>query len=277
MAGSRAWSAAAEPRRRIGHHVEFHASIGSTNDRAWELLRAGDEGAAAVADLQTSGRGRQGRPWTSPPGVNLLVSVGIRPRLSVTDAWQLTFGAALAVREACRSTLSHGSTAAIALKWPNDVVDQGGRKLAGILIETAVSGDRISEAVIGAGMNVNWPRGEMPPELVDSTSSLLELAGAAVDRVGLLRVYLAALDAEVAGMEAGVAPLERFRAASWLTGRGVRVAVADREVDGRVVGVGEDGSLALETDAGRQHLAWGEVVQVQAASATASNAGLATA
>ena len=78
-----AWSAAADPSRRIGRAVEFHAEIDSTNDRAREALDepgVGD-GLAVVADLQTAGRGRRGRTWTSPSGVNLMLSVAVRPRI----------------------------------------------------------------------------------------------------------------------------------------------------------------------------------------------------
>jgi BirA family biotin operon repressor/biotin-[acetyl-CoA-carboxylase] ligase len=243
--------------------VEFHASIGSTNDRAWELLRAGSDGVAVVADLQTAGRGRHGRTWSSPAGLNLMVSVGIQPRLLVTDAWQLAFGAALAVRAACESALAQRSAAGIALKWPNDVVGNDGRKLAGILIETAVSGDLIAEAVVGAGINVNWASAEMPHEIAGTSTSLSDMAEAVVDRVALLGAYLATLDTEVAGIEGGSSPLERFRNASWLTGREVRVSVADGEAAGTVAGIGDHGSLLLQTDAGLEQLGWGEVVQVR--------------
>ena len=277
MTGSSAWSAAAEPRRRIGHRVEFHASIGSTNDRAWQLLRDGEEGVAVVADLQTAGRGRQGRTWTSPSGVNLMVSVGIRPRLPVTDAWQLAFGAALAVREACLSALPGETSMKIGVKWPNDVVDDEGRKLAGILIETAVSEDRISDAVIGVGINANWPRAQMPPDIVETSTSLADLAKRDIERVALLRVCLGGLDAEVAGLEARVTPLERFRAASWLAGRHVRVAVGDRHAQGQVAGIDHDGSLLLQTDAGLERLGWGEVVQVRTSPETQTEQRLATA
>ncbi len=83
------WSAAADPSRRIGRTVEFHAEIGSTNDRAREALRRRREaatGLAVVADLQTAGRGRRGRTWSSPAGVNLMLSVGVRPRIEAADA-----------------------------------------------------------------------------------------------------------------------------------------------------------------------------------------------
>src|SRR5438477_12037079 len=129
MAHASLWNSAEDSGRRLGGRVEFHASIGSTNDRAWELLADGDEGTAVVADLQTAGRGRRGRNWTSPPGVNLMVSVGIRPRIAAADAWQLGAATALAVLEACRLALPRSVPDELALKWPNDVVDEGGRKV----------------------------------------------------------------------------------------------------------------------------------------------------
>src|SRR5205823_2439632 len=151
MAIATDWSNAGDAGRRLGRTVEFHASIGSTNDRAWERLRQGDEGSAVVADLQTAGRGRHGRTWSSP-----------------------------------------------------------------------------------AGVNVNWPRTEMPSEIAGRATSLMDLGGGAVDRVALLRSYLIGLAGEVAGLEAGISPLERYRAASWLNGRDARISVGERVVAGRV-------------------------------------------
>ena len=262
MANDLQWSGAGNRDRRLGRTVEFHASIGSTNDRAWELLRHGDESAAVVADLQTAGRGRRGRNWTSPPGVNLMVSVGIRPRIAAADAWLLGAATALAVLGACRSALPRSVQDELALKWPNDVVDERGRKLAGLLLETAITDDRVSEGVLGVGMNVNWRRAEMPADLVDRATSLIDLGGSALDRVALLSAYLGALEDEVTRLEDGSSPLERYRAASWLTGREVSVSAGDRLVQGRVQGIASDGSLALEMPGGVAGVAYGEVVHV---------------
>src|SRR5438045_4062285 len=165
MAHASLWNSAEDSGRRLGGRVEFHASIGSTNDRAWELLADGDEGTAVVADLQTAGRGRRGRTWTSPSGVNLMVSIGVRPRLAAGDAWQLGAATALAVLDACRSAVLLIARDGLSLKWPNDVVDESGHKLAGLLLETAISDGRVGEAVLGAGINVNWRRAEMPVDL----------------------------------------------------------------------------------------------------------------
>lgn len=252
------WSAAGDDRRRIGHEVEFHARIESTNDRAREALREpGGEGRAIVADLQTAGRGRRGRAWHSPAGVNLMMSVGFHPRIAAHDAWQLAAAAALAVRRACHPW------AELTLKWPNDLLASDGRKVAGLLLETAIDGDRVGEAVIGIGINVNWPRTEMPEEIAPNASSLMEVSGVPIDRRALLRRLLDALDVELAAIEAGLSPVQRYRDASALDGRWVEVMVGDERRRGRVAGIGDDGALLLDTPGGRAAVSHGEVMKVE--------------
>jgi biotin-(acetyl-CoA carboxylase) ligase len=103
----------------------------------------------------------------------------------------------------------------------------------------------------------------MPPEIAERATSLAELAGRPVDRVELLGELLTRLDAEVAGLEAGASPLDRFREASVLDGRSVRVEVGDTALEGVAAGVADDGALLLDTDAGRVALSVGEVVAVR--------------
>lgn len=255
------WTRAADPARRIGHAVEAHATIGSTNDRAREALRAsGTDGLAVVAEHQVAGRGRRGRAWVSPPGVNLMVSVAIRPRVEPARAGLLGLATALAVRDACTAVVPG---AALGVRWPNDVVTRDGLKVAGLLLETTLAGDRLADAVIGTGINVNWPRAEMPDEIAGRATSLAELAGAPLDRVELLGALLARLEAEVAALEAGASPVDRLREASVLDGRAVVVEVGEEAVEGVVAGIGEDGALLLDTPAGRLGLSVGEVVVVR--------------
>lgn len=260
-----AWPAAVDPARRIGWSVEAHEEIDSTNERARALLETPNgAGVAVVAELQTAGRGRHGRTWSSPAGVNLMVSVGLRPAIAAADAWMLSAAAALALREACTRVLPAGVPVP-GLKWPNDLVDDSGRKLAGILVETAVAGSRLEHAVIGTGVNVNWPRSAMPAEIAERAIALCDLAGATVDRVALLDAYLGELDRRVRALEAGESPLDAYRTASWLDGRRVRVAFGMRELEGRVTGIGSGGRLLLETDDGPIRLDHGEVLRVGAA------------
>ena len=245
-----------DPRRTVGRRVEYHERIGSTNDRARELLRAGEEGTVVVADLQTAGRGRRGRAWESPSGVNLMLSAGLRLALAADAAWQLGAATALAVRAAC------APHAELQVKWPNDLVTRDGAKVAGLLLETALADDRLVQAIVGIGINVNWRRAEMPPEIAARATSLCDLAGIEVDRGALLGRLLDELDAELLALVQGDSPLARLRAASWLDGRPVRVTAEEDEVDGVVAGIGDDGALVVETDGGRRFVSYGEVVAV---------------
>lgn len=260
LSDSPAWSAAARAGRRIGHAVEAHQRIGSTNDRARALLEgSGAEGIAIVAEEQTDGRGRRGRTWSSPPGRNLTVSVALQPRLDVAHAWQLGLAAALGAWRAC------GEVTAVALKWPNDVVAPDGRKLGGLLAETSLTGDRVATAVIGIGINVNWPRAEMPAEIAATATSLAELAGRSVDRVALLAALLEALDGEVARVEAGESPLARYRAACSTLGATVMVEVGERRIEGVAVDLDEAGALIVAAGGERVAVTSGEVTRVRPA------------
>jgi BirA family biotin operon repressor/biotin-[acetyl-CoA-carboxylase] ligase len=245
-----------DPARRVGSSVEYHAQIGSTNDRARERLNAGDDGVVVVADLQTAGRGRRGRSWQSPPGLNLMLSIGLRLDLPADAAWQLGASAALAVRQAC------APYADLQVKWPNDLVTHDGAKVGGLLLETALAEDRLVQAIIGVGINVNWRRAEMPAEIAHRATSLRELAGAEIDRTALLGRLLDELNAELLGLERGESPLARLRAASWLDGRPVRVTAEQNDVEGVVAGIAEDGALMIETERGRRAVSYGEVVAV---------------
>lgn len=255
------WSRAADPARQIGHAVEFHAEIGSTNDRARTALHEpGGEGLAVVADLQTAGRGRRGRTWISPAGANLLFSVAWRLRIAPRLAGLLGVASALAVRDACASS---APDAGLAIRWPNDLVDRDGLKVAGLLVETALEGGELAEAVVGIGINANWLPDEMPPEIAVKATSLQALGGAPVDRVALLGDVLAALDAEATALERGELPLARLRASSWLDGRLVAVDTGSETITGLAVGIADDGSLLLDAEVGRLVLSIGEVVQVR--------------
>lgn len=256
-ATSAAWEAASRPKRRIGHAIEAHRAIGSTNDRARDLLAAPDgDGRVVIAEEQTAGRGRRGREWLSPPGLNLLFSIALRPRIAATDAWQLGLASALAAADAC------GATATVELKWPNDLVSASGRKVGGLLIETMAEGDRLSGAVIGIGINANWRQAAMPADLGTTAISLADLAGAPVDRVVLLARLLEALELELEAIEAGRSPLDRYRALCSTLGQTVSVATAHGTLTGRAVDLDPSGALVVEAADGRHVISSGEVVRV---------------
>lgn len=256
-----AWTDAARAGRRIGHAIEAHDVIGSTNDRARELLAdPGADGVVVVADAQSAGRGRHDRRWHSPAGRSLSMSAALHPRLATADAWQLALAAGLAAVEACDPI---GETW---LKWPNDVVAASGAKVGGILIETVVRDDRLAGAVIGIGLNVGWRREEMPAEIRDTATSLAELAGETdVDRVALLGRLLDGLSAEVEAIEAGRSPLDRYRARCATLGADATVAIGERTIRGRAIDLDPDGALVVDTGTETVHIGSGEVTAVRRA------------
>jgi len=191
--------------------------VGSTNDVVAGWLRDGTpDVCVAIADVQTSGRGRDGRTWQAPPGAALLCSVGFRPSwLEVGHLWRLSAIVSLAMAEACE--VAGGLRAgAIHLKWPNDlvVIDHATgevRKLAGVLGETEGIGTPGATAVIGVGANVTWARDRFPAELASTMTSVVELApGRLVDREVAIHVFLQRLEGYVGALQKGEFPAETW-------------------------------------------------------------------
>jgi BirA family transcriptional regulator, biotin operon repressor / biotin---[acetyl-CoA-carboxylase] ligase len=216
--------------------VRWFDSLDSTNRYLLDEARRGaPEGVVAVADHQTSGRGRRGREWVAPPGASLLVSVLLRPSLAPEQHQLVAMACGVAIVDAVERVAGF----APALKWPNDVVVDD-RKLAGILAEA--DGGAV---VVGIGVNVNWD--EFPPELVDTATACNLEAGHPVDRRALLASFLRAFDTRYANL--GVVRSEYDRRLATL-GRRVRVERPDGDLEGRAVGVGASGELLVESGTG---------------------------
>ncbi|GIU86858.1 MAG: biotin--[acetyl-CoA-carboxylase] ligase [Acidimicrobiia bacterium] len=230
--------------------VRWFASIDSTNRYLLdEAARGAPEGVVAVADVQTAGRGRLGRTWTSPPGASLLVSVLLRPRLPPGRRHLVTLAAGVAAVDAVRELAG----APAALKWPNDVVVHD-RKLAGILAEA--SGDAV---VVGMGCNVHW---DEPPDELRGIATACNLCGTRpVTRERLLEAWLAAYDARLRDLD-GVADAAARRSAT--LGRRVRALLAHETVEGVAERLTEDGHLVIATAGGAEReIAAGDVVHLR--------------
>ncbi len=223
--------------------IRWLAETDSTQRVARELGRAGaPEGTVVIAEAQTAGRGRLGRTWHSPRGVNLYCSIVLRPPLSPAAVPQV----ALVAGVAAAAALAETPGLAPRLKWPNDVLIDG-RKVAGILTEMEAEVERVHHVILGIGVNLNAPRAAFPPELRERATSLFLATGRRVDRAAVTGRLLAALEARYGrflegGFEAVRAEWESY---SCLTGTDVRVASAEGEMAGRVLGLDADGALML--------------------------------
>jgi len=142
------------------------------------------EGAVALTEEQTEGRGRLGRTWISPPGVSLLFSLLLEPPVETARLPELTLVAGRAVAE----SIAEVTSLAPEIKLPNDIL-LGGKKSAGILAEA-----RDGRVVLGIGINVNVRAPDLPQGIDPPATSLVVETGREVDRLELLVVLLDRLE-----------------------------------------------------------------------------------
>lgn len=236
-----------------------HFSTDSTNAEAMRRIRGGVDRCVIMAEHQSGGRGRRGRPWISPLGHNIYLSMVWPFERGVMALEGLSLVCGLAVVEAVRG---YSGQSGITLKWPNDVLLDG-RKLAGILLEVQGDMEGACHVVVGVGVNTLLPA--VAASRIDQPFSALSQAGASspVDRNRLSAMLVDALaDSLRRFSEDGFSV---FREA-WLRHdhyRGHRVCVGsgpDDGLTGVVAGVDDSGRLQLKLLDGRlQTLAGGEV------------------
>lgn len=259
--------ASSEDATAFPSRLERFAEVGSTNDVVAGWLAAGEaEVCVAVADRQTAGRGRSGRIWTDAPEATLLLSAGFRPTwLSPDRVWRLAAIVALAMADAAED-IAGMADGAIRLKWPNDLVvevpaDEGGegdaagtavRKLAGLLGETSGLGTAGATAVVGIGLNADWPAADFPPDLAAGMTSLrVASGGRPIDREALLAAFLDRLATRHGALRDGHFDVGDWASRQLTDGRLVRLDGADggSEVV-RAIGVdSRSGALLVEDPA----------------------------
>ena len=237
--------------------IEHLGEVGSTSDVLKASARRGaPEWSVVVADRQSSGRGRMGHQWSSPPG-NLFLSVLLRPRFSAVTLLPLAAG--LAVAEALPELDTR-------LKWPNDVLVKS-RKLAGILAEAQSGPAGLESVVVGIGVNVGLMPEDLPPPLRATATSWrmetgtprdpLEVAAAVLGRLGVWYHALAGGDA------AAVVAAWRGRSVPWW-GREVRARCGDQDLRGIARGISAAGALLIEAPDGSRHeILAGEVHEIR--------------
>lgn len=222
--------------------LEVHDRIGSTNDRALEFAARGTPPFGVVIALeQTSGRGRRGAPWHSPPGSGLWMSVLLPGGAHPAPHLPLLVG--LAVAEAIEGeeagAAGSAKTRRIGIKWPNDLL-LGGKKLGGILCESGSGG-----VVAGIGLNVRDPPGGFPGTLRQTATSLEKNGFKMLSFSVLAGSIVRSLEARLARPAARLAPgdLEALCARDALSGRAIHT---EEHGPGVAAGLDLDGALLLE-------------------------------
>lgn len=233
--------------RLVGRDIVYFSEVDSTNVQAQRLAEQGAlDGTVVVADSQSAGKGRLGRRWDSPPGVNLYTSVILRPAISPLRAAQLTFVAAVAVARAIKESCG----LQVQVKWPNDLLLHG-RKVAGLLSEMSAESERIHYVVLGIGINVNLDPAHLPADLRYPATSLKAAAGAHCPRACLARHLFQHLDVLYQEyLQSGFSPIARYWEAlcAW-RGRRVEVDRGQDRIQGLFSGIDDNGALLIDAGA----------------------------
>jgi BirA family transcriptional regulator, biotin operon repressor / biotin---[acetyl-CoA-carboxylase] ligase len=224
----------------LNQQFRYFVSIDSTNIAAQNWLRGGAErGSVVIADEQTSGRGRRGRTWYTPPNVALALSVILKP--PTENASQLSIVGALAVYELCEFVgLSN-----IGIKWPNDVQIKG-KKISGILPEAVWEGDKLLGVVLGIGVNV---RNRFEGELVEIATSIEAELGQSVDRIELIAYLLERVNFWAAALGSDEL-LQTWKNRLNTLGQVVIVEGINQRIVGQAVDVERNGTLLIKTGDG---------------------------
>ena len=230
---------------KVGRILIYRRVTASTNDDVRLLAREGaPDGLVVVADEQTHGRGRLGRPWIAPAEACLLLSVLFRRPFPMERVGQLSMIMGLAALDAIQGVTGLRA----GLKWPNDII-LADRKVGGILSEVESQGKLMRWAIVGLGLNANADFSPYP-ELAETAVSLAAVLGREVDRSELLASLLRSLSARYARLVEGSSPVEEWQARLGTLGRRVSVRTARDTVTGEAEFVSDEGSLFVRLDDG---------------------------
>jgi BirA family biotin operon repressor/biotin-[acetyl-CoA-carboxylase] ligase len=229
--------------RVVGKRLLFFQEVGSTMDEArLRAERGTEEGTVVVAETQTASRGRQGRNWISRSG-NLYLSVVLYPSIGTLPYLNSFCGVAVVRAIANISGLKPR------IKWPNDIL-LNDKKVAGLLVESAIAGDEVRHSIIGIGINVALEADEID-EIAGGAISLNQVSAGDIPRDDLLREILQQLDTLYIQLNHGNTPVEEWEELLDTVGQRVRVTWQGEEYVGFADGVDAQGSLMLRQDNGQ--------------------------
>jgi BirA family biotin operon repressor/biotin-[acetyl-CoA-carboxylase] ligase len=234
--------------RILGRKVIYLPTTGSTNAEAYRLADEGaEEGTVIVADSQHQGKGRLGRIWHSPPGVNLYTSLILKPPILPVNAFQLTFLSAVAVARAIEASIATPPF----IKWPNDIL-LGSKKVAGLLNEMSAETERVNFVILGIGVNLNMLPEQFPEDLRYPATSLAIESGRKINRLQFARQLLESLDALYTDyLSNGYGPIrDEWVARCGMIGLQVAVSGTSEQIEGIATGIDDSGALLVKKESG---------------------------
>jgi len=236
--------------RTFERPYRYLGTVDSTQDelRRWAEEGA-PEGAVVVAERQLHGRGRRGRTWDSEPGLSLTFSVLLRPTIPVARLPLISLAAGVALA----GSIYHGK----GLKWPNDLLTEGGAKLAGILVEAQTSGEDTTYVLVGIGVNVD------PPAPAGGAALNASAVRNPQHRASVLAKILRALESAFEQLVEPGATVAAWKKHSMMIGTRVRVETPNGTISGHARDVDPTGALIVATPDGDEIIHAGDVTLVR--------------
>lgn len=232
----------------IGKELFCFNEVSSTNDFALKLTEKGiKEGSLIIAEKQTTGRGRLGRSWFSPPYLGLWFSVVLKPKINPHHSSKITFLGGLSVVDAIISLTGLKTV----LKWPNDVFYKD-KKLAGILTEMKAEMDIIDYLVIGIGINVNFAIEDFASGLKNTATSLKIELKEKISRLKLLKLILKNIECyyELFKEEGFTPILTKWKENSGTLNKRVKVETEGESFEGIAMDIDDECALMIRLDNG---------------------------
>lgn len=231
----------------IGREIFFYEKVGSTNTIAFDLAEKAKEGTVVIADSQEKGRGRLGRTWISPPGVNIHMSIILRPEIEPKDMTLITIMASVA----CATALRRATGLDISIKWPNDLMASD-KKLGGILTELKTDQKRILFTIIGIGININIELDQFPDDVRKIASSIKNETGKPYSRENIVTEILNEMNKWyiILNTMEKETLLSAWQNLTSTLGRDVMVIVGQETYTGLAEAIDDEGMLILRLPSG---------------------------
>ena len=237
----------------IGSTIVRLDSVDSTNNYAAKelLTKSLKEGTVFIASCQESGRGTGQASWESTAGLNLTLSIVLHPRqIAISRQFYISKAISLGVADFLVKYVE-----GVSIKWPNDIYIND-KKIAGILIETAISGGKFSRAIVGIGLNINQEKfisdAPNPVSLKNLTGETYELSLMLIDLCACLdNRYRILLSGDFAILDHDYDALLYLKGV-WTNFRELNSVLREENsvFEGKILGVEEDGRLKIETRQG---------------------------
>jgi BirA family biotin operon repressor/biotin-[acetyl-CoA-carboxylase] ligase len=231
----------------LGREILFYETVDSTNTVAQDLAEKTPEGTVILADSQKKGRGRLGRHWLSPGGINVYMSIIFMPHVEPKDTTLITLMAAVA----CALALRRVTGIPITIKWPNDLMASG-KKIGGILTEMKTTGTRVISVVVGIGINVNGESDTFPEEIRGTATSVRNETGKSFSRETIIAEILNEINRLYPFIESNTRDelLSEWRNLTSTLGKQVKVVAGQETFSGYAESIDDEGLLVLRLPSG---------------------------